>query len=93
MDITLEDVETAIKVLNAFIRRSREAQMVIRRLEVTTVGTGKMPSTMQDFMDMAYRTVQAKKGEEPKEPEIEPIDEKDLERMKEIRDKLKSRTP
>jgi len=89
MDITLEDVETAIRVLNQFMRKSREAQMTIKRFEVTTIGSQRMPQSMQDFMDLAYRSVKAKRGEVQEEPEPEPVTEKDLARMKEIREKMK----
>jgi len=89
MEITMEDVEIAIKVLNEFMRRSREAQMTIRRLEVTQVRSGSMPKSFEDFVQLAFQTAKAKQEakEEPSEPE--PITADELERMRTIKDKLR----
>lgn len=95
MDMTMEDVETAIKILNEFMRRTREATIVMRRMDITFRGQmEKMPSSMQDFMNMAFKTAQdKKKAQEATEQEapVEPPTEEDLKRMREIRDKVKSR--
>jgi len=91
MDITLEDVETAIKVLNEFLRRSREAQMTIKRFEVTTIGSTRMPSSLQDFMNLAFQSRAQKQGSEQPPSEPEPLTDDDLARMREIRDKIKKK--
>ena len=97
MDITLEDVEIALKVLNEFMRRSREATITLRRMDLTfKTSSQKVPSSMQDFVNMAFQTAQdKKKAQEGTEPEtlIEPPSEADLQRMKDIREKAKARAP
>jgi hypothetical protein len=96
IDITMEDVDIAIKVINEFIRRSREAQMTIKRLEVTTVSGVKMPTSMQDFMNMAYgmkmREKEREKEQQTTESQPEPLTEEELKRMREIKEKM-SRNP
>lgn len=89
MDITLDDVETAIKVLNEFIRRSREAQYTIKKFEVTTIGSTRMPTSLQDFMNLAYQSRTQKRETEEPTTEPEPLTDEDMTRMREIRDKIK----
>lgn len=89
MDITMEDVEIAIKVLNEFIKRSREAQYTLRRLEVTQVRGGSMPKSFEDFVNMAFQTAKAKQEAKVEPSEPEPITDEELERMRSIKDKLK----
>jgi len=93
MSITLEDVEIAIKVLNAFIKRQREAVSTLRRLGVTTGRGGAFGFRMEDFVSMAMQQAMAQKGVgQPStiEPAPEPTPE-ELERMRAIAKKLKKR--
>jgi len=91
MDITLGDVELAIKVLNEFMRRSREAQMVIKRLEITTVSSQKMPSSLQDFMNLAWQAKKGKREETETETPVEPITDEELAEFRKIADNLKKK--
>ncbi|MEM2446483.1 MAG: hypothetical protein QW734_07480 [Candidatus Bathyarchaeia archaeon] len=91
LDITLEDVETAMRILQAFIKRSREASMILRRLEIEFRGSrgGYMPS-FQDIMNMIFQQRTAQTSET--KTEVEEFSEEDLKRIREIKEKIKRET-
>ncbi|MEM5868032.1 MAG: hypothetical protein QXG39_08970 [Candidatus Aenigmatarchaeota archaeon] len=88
LDITLEDVETAMRILQAFIKRSREASMILRRLEIEFRGSkgGYMPS-FYDIMNMIFQQRTAQTSET--KTEVEEFSEEDLKRIREIKEKIK----
>lgn len=89
LDITLEDVETAIRILNAFIKRAREANLIMRKLELEFRGyRGYGMPSFEDIMRMVFAQRREALEELPKE-ETE-FTEEDLKRIREIRDRLKS---
>jgi len=92
-EITMEDVEIAIKVLNEFMRRSREATITFRRFEAEFRSkSGRMPFSMEDFMSEAFNIAKQKQqaGKQAQtEAEPEPLTEEELERMRQIKDKMK----
>jgi len=87
-DITLEDIETAVKILQMFIKRYREASIVIRHIEseFRTYRSGYMPS-FNEIMNMIFQQKSAKTDET--EPKIEEFTEEDLKRIREIKEKIK----
>lgn len=91
MDITLEDVEVAIKVLYEFLKRQRQAQSVLSRL-----GVGRSASpyglNFEQIWQMAYQQVMAQKGVNVEGQKVEEpvLTEDDLRRMREIAQKLKN---
>jgi len=88
-DITMEDVETAIKVLTEFVRRSRQATYILKRVEMEFRQTGgRMPQSFEDFVNLAFQTQKAKQMEEP-ETKAQPLTQEEIDRMREIRDKAR----
>lgn len=86
MEITLDDVEAAIKVINEFIRRSREATITIKRLESVYRTNVRFPTSMNDFINMVFQA----QRQQASEPEADQITEEDLNRIRSIKEKLKS---
>lgn len=95
MDITLDDVESAIVVLRAFLQKSREVASVMRQLESREGGSyGRggsfgMPSAQEIFrlvMDDRARK-QSAEGKTPDQA-VE-MSQDDLDRMKAITEKRK----
>ncbi|MBS7270391.1 MAG: hypothetical protein KIH10_16340 [Candidatus Freyarchaeota archaeon] len=91
MDITLEDVEVAIRVLYEFLKRQRQAQSLLARLGVGRERGGFAGLSMEQIWNMAYQQVMAQKGiSVESKPEEEPqVSEADLKRMREIAERLK----
>lgn len=91
MDITLEDVEVAIKILAEFLKRQRQAQSVLSRLGVGQRGGGMAGLSMEQIWNMAYQQVMAQKGLNVEQAQaVEPtVTEEDVKRMREIAQKLK----
>jgi len=94
MEITLEDVEIAIRILTEFLKRQRQAQSLLSRFGVQTRSGGMSALSFEQFVNLAYQEVMAKKkiaeGGEAVEPEPTVSDE-DVKRMREIAQKLKSK--
>jgi mannose/fructose/N-acetylgalactosamine-specific phosphotransferase system component IIB len=88
-DITFEDVELAIKILQRYIILSRRAEAI---LKVATRTQSKRINPMgmdfEDFVNIAMQMKQREQTQEP-EPEIQ-FDENDLEKIEKIKEKLKS---
>jgi adenosylmethionine-8-amino-7-oxononanoate aminotransferase len=94
MDITLADVEVAIKILTEFLKKQREAEVVLRRMGIGQRQVGMSGLSFEQFVNMAYQQVMEKKAraEEPQPSEASELTEEDLRRMREIADKLKTKT-
>jgi hypothetical protein len=94
MDITLADVEVAIKILTEFLKKQREAEAVLRRMGIGQRQVGVSGLSFEQFVNMAYQQVMEKKAraEEPQPSEASELTEEDLRRMREIADKLKTKT-
>jgi lipoate-protein ligase A len=91
MDITLSDVEVALKILYEFIKKQKQAESLIARMGVTQRQMSAYGLSFEQFVNMAYQQVMekrksAEKIEEVAEPELT---EEELARMREIAQKLK----
>jgi hypothetical protein len=91
MEITLADVEIAIKILTEFLKKQREAEVVLRRMGVGQRQVGMSGLSFEQFVNMAYQQVMEKKAraEEPQPSGEAQLADEDLRRMREIADKLK----
>jgi mannose/fructose/N-acetylgalactosamine-specific phosphotransferase system component IIB len=88
-DITFEDVELAIKVLQRYIVLSRRAEAILKIATRTqSKRINPMGMSFEDFVNIAMQMKQREQTQEP-EPEIQ-FDEKDLEKIEKIKEKLKS---
>jgi len=91
MDITLDDVESAIKVLNEFLKKEREAKRILRQLGIRE-GEARMGSmSFERFVQTAFEEVQRKQRETRTgvEEPVSEVSEEDLSRMRAIKDKIK----
>jgi hypothetical protein len=90
MEITLADVETAIKVLTEFLKKQKQAEILLRRMGIGQRQVGMSGLSFEQFVNMAYQQVMEKKkiAEEPQVGEEPQLTEEDLKRMKEIANKL-----
>jgi ribosome biogenesis SPOUT family RNA methylase Rps3 len=91
MDITLSDVEIAMKILYEFIKKQKQAESLIARMGIAQRHMGAYGFSFEQFVNMAYQQVMekrksAEKIEEAAEPELT---EEELARMREIAQKLK----
>jgi len=87
-ELTLEDVELAIKILETFIRRVEKARSVLRRFS-SLYGEYRYHGSMEDFIRMAMEmvTVQKKGGETVEE--IQPsLTEEERQRLEKLKQKL-----
>jgi hypothetical protein len=94
MEITLSDVEIAIKVLTEFLKKQREAEIVLRRLGIGQRQVGMSGLSFEQFVNMAYQQVMEKKKlAEEGETEVETkLTDEELSRIREIAEKLKVKT-
>jgi hypothetical protein len=94
MEITLSDVETAIKILTEFLKKQREAEIVLRRLGIGQKQVGMSGLSFEQFVNMAYQQVMEKKRlAEEGEGEVETeLTDEELSRIREIAEKLKVKT-
>ena len=94
MEITLRDVEIAIKVLNEFYKKSREAERVLRRLGISRRSSSIGGLSFERIYQMAVEQAMARKGltvsQEVLEQETE-LTEEELKRLREIADKIKNK--
>jgi hypothetical protein len=93
MDITLEDVKIAIKILEEFERRYREANRILRRLGVHSERGygGFSPESIMRYMiesGMVKGISQQPAGEVSEE---EPISEEELNRLRSLKEKIRER--
>jgi len=91
MDITLEDVESAIIVLREFLKKQRDAQRILRQLGVREGRGAPMGLSFDSFVQQAFQEVQRKQAmTKAGVEEVEPtVSEEDLTRMRAIKDKIK----
>jgi hypothetical protein len=94
MEITLGDVEVAIKVLTEFLKKQREAEVVLRRMGISQKQVGMSGLSFEQFVNMAYQQVMEKKKlAEEGEAEVETeLTDEELSRIREIAEKLKVRS-
>lgn len=94
MEITLDDVESAIMILKEFLKKQREAQSILRQMGVREKsGVGSF-FNMEKFAEIAAEQVEAKRRKsEGLTTESEPtVSDADLKRMREITEKRKAET-
>jgi hypothetical protein len=97
LDITLEDVKIAIKILEEFERRYREANRILRRLGVHPErGYGSF--TPEGIMRMMFEsglvgrgTPQPSTQPSTEVTEEEPISEEELNRLRSLKEKIRER--
>jgi len=95
IEITLDDVEAAVKVINLFLRRQREAERALSRLSRWgTRGHGGYPFDFRSIISAVTEEVLARRGITPEgKPAIEEVPTpEELERLRKIGRKLKQRT-
>ena len=91
MEITLEDVKTAIKILEEFLKEQRRAERILIRLgRHLRVSGGAMPD-LATIYQMALQQTLARKGikAETSEEEEDTLTEEELKRLREIAKKIK----
>ena len=93
MKITLEDVDTAIKILNEFLKQARRAESTLKRFQAYMGRSGgSMPMSMESFFRMAFESIQAQKQaqlETTQEPISEELTEEELKKIREIMSRKK----
>lgn len=94
--ITLEDVELAVRVIERFLRARRESEHILRRLSriggTRKRGLGSMMPSMEDIVSMVMEQKRVEAGAvAPSEVEVKPLTEEELERFREIKEKIKKR--
>lgn len=89
--ITLEDVQCAIRVLNAFLKQEHDAKRVLRQLGVREGHGGGGFFSMEYFAKMAADEIEKRKsGAGQAGAEQEPqLSEDDLKKMREIAERNK----
>ena len=93
MNITIEDVKLAIKIIREFLKTQREAERVLLQLSrYTSRGGGfRYPMRMEDIMGMLIRQQLGQTQiEEPIDTEEE-LTEEDLAKLKEIAKKVRGK--
>jgi hypothetical protein len=87
----LADVEIAIKILTEFLKKQKQAEILLRRMGIGQRQVGMSGLSFDQFVNMAYQQVMEKKkmAEEPQVGEEPQLTEEELTRMHEIADKLK----
>lgn len=96
MEITLKDVELAVKILNEFMNQQKRATMILRRFLAEDTKGSRFPTSMQDIMSMALDTVQARQNQRQNQidqnlEDIEPTEltDEDMKRFEEIKKRIK----
>ena len=89
-DITLEDVDLAIRILEAFIRKVEKAKYVLRRVQ-RFVGYSRRNEIMSlaELFTMRIAESRARKHEEY--PEETEITEEDLEKFRKLKEKIEKK--
>jgi len=90
MEITLEDVKTAIKILEEFLKEQRRAERILIRLgRHVRVSGGGMPD-LATIYQMALQQTLAQKGLKAQtSEEEEQLTEEELARLRKIAEKIK----
>lgn len=91
MDITLEDVESAVRILSEFMKKQKEAQRILRQMGGGRGSSNPFNFNMEDMMQTAIEMRERKKGTATSgvEEEEVAVSDEDLKRMREITDKRK----
>ncbi|MBS7612470.1 hypothetical protein KEJ27_09800 [Candidatus Bathyarchaeota archaeon] len=99
LNLTLEDVETAIHILEVFLNRMRKAEIMLRRVAMysrrsfgvynqRTISPSNM--SFEDFVNLALEMEKRKKGV-VEETEPEPLTEEELNKMRRLANKYSKR--
>jgi hypothetical protein len=93
MDITLEDVRIAIKVLEEFERRYREASRILRRLGVHPERGygGFSPESIMKYLIESGVVKGISQQASTEVTEEEPISEEELARLRSLKEKIRER--
>jgi hypothetical protein len=92
VEITLEDVYLAIRILNEFQKASLEAQRVLRRLGIRQSGQTFSPFSYQDIMrTLMESSLKGKIPQGEEEEETKPLSQEELEKFREIAKKIKEK--
>lgn len=92
--ITIEDVEIAIKIIEAYLKNVRKAQLMLSRI-TRLAGTGSptsrmtMPHSFDDFIRIALQMQKEKESEVSEEIETRELTDEELKRIREIAKKFK----
>lgn len=87
-EITLEDVETAIRILQYYIMTSRRAESILKSaIQVKSKGINPMNLDFNDFVQLALQIKQQEKQPQEQQEEIT-LTQEDIEKMKKIKEKL-----
>jgi len=90
-EITLEDVELAIRILETFIRKVERARRVLRKFH-KIAGYGRRSELMELAeiigVRLAEKRISRREHEEPLETELS---EEDLERFKKLKEKIEKK--
>ncbi|MEM4866018.1 MAG: hypothetical protein QXY09_05975 [Acidilobaceae archaeon] len=92
MEITLEDVRIAIKVLEEFEKRYRESLRVLKKLGITSqsyTSLGLTPESIIRFLLEQTKLAKAEEKVEAKEEEKEELTPEELEKLRKIKEKIK----
>jgi hypothetical protein len=89
MEITLEDVEVAIKILNEFMNRQKKIMDTMRRLGLIESMGYRYRYRMEDFVAMAFNQVMQKPVEPTTTTPPSELTETEIMRMREIAEKIK----
>ena len=93
-NITLEDVETAIKIIELFLEKLERARRVMYRLRrYQSRGGFRMPTSMQDWINYTLQEAMARKNmvmqQAREEYETIELSEEERKRLEEIKEKIK----
>jgi hypothetical protein len=93
MDITLEDVKIAIRILEEFERRYREANRILRRLGVHSERGygGFTPESIMRYMIESGMVKGISQQPSTEVTEEEPISEEELNRLRSLKEKIRER--
>jgi hypothetical protein len=90
VDITLEDVEIAIKILEEFLRRIEKSRRVLMKLgRYAGVGTGGPRDLLGQIMVMSMQQAQKKAEATSEESFEEELTEEELNRLRKIAEEIR----
>jgi len=92
MEITIEDVKLAVKVIREFLKLSREAERTLMLLGRRYSRTGGFrPPSFEDVFQMVMAEQMRRRGEIPLEEIEEELTPEELERFRKIAQKVKEK--
>ncbi len=89
MSITLEDVETAIKILRRYLKLSNEARILLKRLGMSEGRSTFNPFDLESIMRYLYQTRTGVKEE--RVDDEEGVSEEELNHIREIAKKIREK--